>query len=179
MNFIRSIRDVEPGFVARVREACLEIENLREDLGPGLRRGVTVRPEFDCRLGCAYGSQDCRPGACGYHGHGARRLLFYISAPGRGGVAFDFYTPITVASYNPWHWYPTGSVDYHLMDPIEPTWMTRVRTSCDVTGEDYCWHDSIVLQADVGTRVLLQGGKEGVWSWLAESWLPAALARSK
>ena len=152
-------------------------------MGPGLRRGIRVDPEFSCRGGCAHGSPDCRPGAGGYHGIGARRVLFYVCVPGRGGVGFDLHTPIytpdaedaTRAFRARFPYEPMGSVDYHIANPKEGSWLTHIRQACVVTAADDCWCDGTTLQADVGVEALLRGGREGVWSWLAEAWLPDAI----
>jgi hypothetical protein len=59
--------------------------------------------------------------------------------------------------------------------------MTRITYGCVVTGsEDGCWTGSgTTLLAETGVEVLLKGGKKGVWSWLAENWLPEVLEKTR
>jgi hypothetical protein len=159
--------------------ATRDLEDEATDMGPGLRRGIIVRPEFSCKERCAFGSDRCRPGSGGHHGVGSRRVLFYVSVPGRGGVAFELFTPI----YTPdvpvrsWPYHPLGPVDFHIARPTEQAKdrLTHVSSACDITEQDDCWCDGTTLQAELGVETLLRGGKEAVWSWLAEAWLPDAI----
>lgn len=179
-------RDLED----KVRKAVADLEDEETSLR-GLSKGVLIRPEFDCHDKCAFGSPDCRPGAGGYHGCGARRVLFFVRVEGRGGVAFDLYTPIYLPETEArsrvrgkdlhFQWHPLGSVDLHLaVPPANEEWMVRVDGECFVSGNpEGCWCDGTTLQTEKGVEILLGGGKQAVWSWLAESWLPDVLERTR
>lgn len=155
----------EPSIGEQVIEVVAPIEDM--DLSDALLiRRVQVRPEH------WYESSGVRCIA-------TRDLIMSVGAPGRGAVSFDLSTPIypdlppadledRVA-----RWRPLGALTLHYAAP--PAYLAEEDgpdyDDCTLTGGD-CWLDATYLQADKAVEILLDRGVTGVWSWLAEEWLP-------
>lgn len=175
--------------IQQVYNACINLESQEENLGPELRKGVFVTSEFDCYNKCHWNKDTCAPGKGGFHGAGARRIGFYVSSPGRGGVCYALFTPIYTASVlerspdlRSKYWI-LGSVDTHIANPTEKhksylTEISKINESepCRITGVNACWCDSTSMQAEAGLKIFLESGTKGIWSWLAEQWFPEAVS---
>lgn len=174
----------------KMRDVFRAVEEITEDMGPGLRKGVWIREEFDCHDKCHFNMDTCAPNRGGFHGICSRRILMYVSVPGRGGVCQEFFTPIylpeTEARVGEYKllsmWRPLGFLDLHVSNPTDEGKQRLTDVSivdgdnpCIITATNACWVDGTSLQVEHATELLLTGGVEAVWSWLAELWLSDAV----
>lgn len=163
----------EAELAKRVAEVVRELEEVEISDG-AFKRLIWIRPEFTCEHGCVKGREDCYPGSGGYHGIGSRQIYFGVAVPGMGGVSANLHTNIypdgvEVPSVLLGH--VLGSVDVHYPRPPEYLAEFAPLNKCRLTGGN-CWSDGTALQAIQTAQVLVSGGVEAVWAWLAEGWLP-------
>lgn len=166
--------------------AVASLRDIREETryaDSNLVRQVRIKPEFDCHDGCAHGSPRCRPGSGGWHGIGSRRIIWSVAAIGQGAVALDLSTPIYTEnallrgggrlSSLAADWSPLGPLDLHY--GTQPDHLSEFGPrECDLI-DGKCWGDVTFLAADEGFNAYCLGGTPGVWSWLAEKWLPEVM----
>lgn len=158
-------------------EVCLPIEEQMYDDGR-LRRGVQIRPEFDCmRFPCVHGDAACAAGDPGQnHGRSGRSIFFSVAAVGLGAVVFELFTPIYLeGTPDPRPYHPLGPLFLH--NQHRPSYYDdddKATLDCSWVDEGApCWGDATYLEADAGVAALMAGGVPGVWAWLGEKWLPS------
>lgn len=152
-----------------------------------LVRRVRLRPEFDCHDGCAFDKPTCKgKGSGGWHGIGSRSIFWSVAVIGQGAVSLNLhsniYTENALLRGGPGlariiaEGRSVGALDLHYGSP--PDYLADYGPNdCDLI-DGKCWGDVSYMAADEGYEALVLGGTEGVWSWLAESWLPDVVGAS-